>query len=189
MTGMSGVGKSAVLERLAAEGILCLDLDDGWMCEIQGEPQIDLAAVRQFVRSHPRESIVFAGCAINQGGLPVDAAILLTASTETMRERIAQRKNPFGKDEATWQKILKDKEEVEPVLKAKCDLVIHTEQALDETVAQIRLLLDPRPVQRLRHAKVRGMPSRGIRAARRLEKIRNDDIMDSPDAGGPDRSL
>ena len=29
LTGMSGVGKSAVLQRLAGEGVLCVDLDDG----------------------------------------------------------------------------------------------------------------------------------------------------------------
>lgn len=142
LTGMSGVGKSAVLERLAAEGFQCIDLDDGWMCEIQGERQIDLKAVQQFVRSHDQESIVFAGCAINQGSLNADYTILLTASTETMRARIAKRKNPFGKDEETWQRIMKDKKEIEPILKAKSNMVIHTEQALDETVTQIKQLLE-----------------------------------------------
>lgn len=142
LTGMSGVGKSAVLERLAAEGFQCIDLDDGWMCEIQGERQIDLKAVQQFVRSHDQESIVFAGCAINQGSLNADYTILLTASPETMRARIAKRKNPFGKDEETWQRIMEDKKEIEPILKAKSNMVIHTEQALDETVTQIKQLLE-----------------------------------------------
>ena len=142
LTGMSGVGKSTVLERLAAEGIRCIDLDDGWMCELQGERQIDLEAVRQFVRAHDREPVVFAGCARNQGGLGADYTILLTASPETMRQRIAEGKNPFGKDGETWRKIMKDKAETEPILKAGSDMVIHTEQDLDRTVMQIMELLD-----------------------------------------------
>lgn len=142
LTGMSGVGKSAVLEKLAAEGFLCVDLDDGWMREGQGERLINLEAVRRFVREHEAEPVLFAGCAANQGGLNADYTILLTAFPETMRKRIAGRKNPFGKDGETWQKILADKEETEPLLKAKCDMVINTEQALEDTVRQIRQLLE-----------------------------------------------
>ena len=36
----------------------------------------------------------------------------------------------------------KDKKEIEPILKAKSNMVIHTEQALDETVTQIKQLLE-----------------------------------------------
>lgn len=50
LTGMSGVGKSTVMEKLSAEGIQCIDPDDGWICEIRGERQIDLKAVQRFVR-------------------------------------------------------------------------------------------------------------------------------------------
>ena len=66
LTGMSGVGKSAVLQRLASEGILCVDLDDGWMCDVDGEPMINISKVRRFLRKHLNESVVFAGCAMNQ---------------------------------------------------------------------------------------------------------------------------
>ena len=142
LTGMSGVGKSTVLEKLAAEGIQCIDLDDGWMCKIRGERQIDMKAVQRFVQAHDQEPVVFAGCAVNQGDLNADYTILLTASPEIMRERIAGRKNPFGKDEEAWQKIMKDKSEIEPILKARSNMVINTEQALDETVMQIKQLLE-----------------------------------------------
>ena len=141
LTGMSGVGKSAVLERLESEGILCVDLDDGWMREVGGERLIDLEAVQRFIRMHDGRPIVFAGCAANQSGLDVDCRVLLTASLETMRRRIAGRRNPFGKDRASWRKIMADKAEFEPLLMEKCDVVIHTEQPLEETVRQIRELL------------------------------------------------
>lgn len=79
-------------------------------------------------------------CAMNQGELDVDRRIFLTASIHTMKARIAGRSNPFGKDEATGQKILADKDAIEPLLQAKCDLVINTDQPLYETVRQIRPL-------------------------------------------------
>ena len=141
LTGMSGVGKSAVLHRLAGQEVLCVDLDDGWMREADGERLIDVSAVRQFMHSHSAQPIVLAGCAMNQGELDVDCTILLTASAQTMLARIADRENPFGKDEASWRKILADKEEFEPILRARCDLVIDTEQPLDVTVRQVGRLL------------------------------------------------
>ena len=141
LTGMSGVGKSAVLGRLSLEGFLCVDLDDGWMRDVDGEPMIDLRKVRSFMQAHPNDPIVFAGCAMNQRELGVDCTVLLTAPAQVMRERIAQRENPFGKDDATWEKILADKAEFEPMLRAVCDVVIDTQQPLEETVAQIKALL------------------------------------------------
>ena len=142
LTGMSGVGKSAVLKKLAERGILCVDLDDGWMLEGVGERLIDVNAVQRFMDSHSTQPIVLAGCAMNQGELDVDRRILLTASVQTMKARIAGRTNPFGKDEATWQMILADKGAIEPILQAKCDLVINTDQPLYETVRKIRRLLE-----------------------------------------------
>lgn len=144
LTGMSGVGKSAVLQRLASDGILCVDLDDGWMCDVDGEPMINFSRVHRFLQAHPDESVVFAGCARNQWELDADCTILLTASPELMKARIEQRDNPFGKDEQTWQKILADKARFEPVLRAVSDLVIDTEQPLEQTAAQIREMLSDR---------------------------------------------
>ena len=66
LTGMSGVGKSTVLQRLAADGILCVDLDDGWMCDVDSEPMINLPRVHHFIQAHQNESVVFAGCTMNQ---------------------------------------------------------------------------------------------------------------------------
>lgn len=141
LTGMSGVGKSAVLQRLASDGILCVDLDDGWMYDAGGEPMINLPVVHRFIQAHPNESIVFAGCAMNQRKLEVDCTVLLTATPTLMKARIEQRDNPFGKDEPTWQKILEDKARFEPVLIASSDVVIDTEQPLEQTVAQIKEIL------------------------------------------------
>ena len=141
LTGMSGVGKSTVLQRLAADGILCVDLDDGWMCDVDSEPMINLPRVHRFIQAHQNESVVFAGCAMNQRKLDVDCTVLLTATPTLMKARIEQRDNPFGKDEPTWQKILEDKARFEPVLIASSDVVIDTEQPLEQTVAQIKEIL------------------------------------------------
>ena len=141
LTGMSGVGKSTVLQRLASDGIICVDLDDGWMCDANGEPMIVLLKVQRFIQKHADKPIVFAGCAMNQRQIDADCTVLLTASPELMQARITQRANPFGKDEETWQKILADKAVFEPALRAASDVVIDTEQSLDKTVAEIQQLL------------------------------------------------
>ena len=141
ITGFSGVGKSTVLQKLASEDVLCIDLDDGWMQEIEGEWMINLERVKQFMHAHPGVPIVIAGCAMNQRELHADCTVLLTASVQTMRARIAERENPFGKDEATWQKILADKQEFESRLEGGSDIVINTDQPLEETLRVIKQLL------------------------------------------------
>lgn len=56
--------------------------------------------------------------------------ILLTAPTEVMKESIkARKKNNYGKSREDWKNIVRDKSEIEPLLKKSADDVLQTDIA------------------------------------------------------------
>lgn len=102
VTGMSGVGKSAVLRGLTVRGFSTCDVDQLLVWE--GDwlfppvlPPVDF----------------IGGCAPNQGQFDWDAVVLLTAPVPVMLARIAARTdNPFGKTRRERTKVLRDTAEV-----------------------------------------------------------------------------
>lgn len=147
LTGMSGVGKSTIITSIRRPDTRCIDLDDaGWMLfrASDREPLIDTARVSRWVAQNPDKHLIIAGCAVNQGELRgmMDTFVLLTASEEVMHARILTRtNNDFGKDAETWEKILEDKREIEPLLLKRADIVINTDQDIDSVVNEICRLL------------------------------------------------
>lgn len=148
LTGMSGTGKSALLRVLRTAENLTVDLDyDGWIVysEVHGERAIDIARVRRLLNENPGREILLAGTAINQGELypDLDGVIVLTAPIEVMRERILRRAdNPFGKTAEEWVQIMRDTEEIQPLLIQGADMVLDTSGTTEETAACIRSYLD-----------------------------------------------
>lgn len=140
VTGMSGVGKSTVVEALSAEGVLAIDTDDGeWKVSRE---QWDLDRVRAMLDEH--EDVVVAGTVENQGLLydVFDHVVLLSAPTSVMIERIARRhRNPYGKTDVERQEILDYTATVEPLLRATATVEIDTSQPIAETIEHIRHLL------------------------------------------------
>ncbi|WP_341932880.1 AAA family ATPase [Microbacterium sp. LWO14-1.2] len=140
VTGMSGVGKSTVVEALSAGGVLAIDTDHGeWKVSRE---QWDLDRVRALLDEH--EDIVVAGTVENQGLLydVFDHVVLLSAPTSVMIERIARRHgNPYGKTDAERQEILEYTVSVEPLLRATATAEIDTTHPVAETVERIRHLL------------------------------------------------
>lgn len=141
LTGMSGVGKSALLEQLRDGGTLCLDLDEeGWKTP---EGLFRIERILAWMDAHPDRNLVLAGCEENQGALYpfLDAVLLLTAPPEVMRERIRTRKNPYGKRPEEWNRIAADKERFEPLIARGCTAVIDTGGSLDAAAEEIRRFL------------------------------------------------
>ncbi len=131
LTGMSGTGKSTMLRMLASDRIAVLELDD-WMDEspMNSDRLIPVDRVKKFLQSHLDQHVVLAGCESNQRELydMLDAVVLLTASPDTIRKRILERKeNPFGKSAEEMEKILSDQQVVEPLLMKSCTFVLNTE--------------------------------------------------------------
>ena len=67
LTGMSGTGKSSVIEALAARGYKAVDTDDGW-CEplADGRQRWREDAIEQLLAVEDAEVLFVAGCEENQ---------------------------------------------------------------------------------------------------------------------------
>ncbi|WP_421709702.1 AAA family ATPase [Algihabitans sp.] len=132
ITGMSGTGKSTVVEAMAKAGWRAVDLDvNGWShwvpCE--GNPtgatpgydwMWDEARLVELLTEATDEPLFLAGCGPNMGLFTslFDRIILLSAPAEVLLARVAVRtNNPYGKTTAEAERIVANLEEVEPLLR------------------------------------------------------------------------
>lgn len=142
VTGMSGTGKSSVLGELARRGHRVVDTDYGdWIDEV---PRSDGGgtervwrdeAIEGLLDEHGDEVLFVSGCVPNQGAFypRFDAIVLLRAPRDVIVERIATREtNRFGRSAAEREAILRDLEEVEPLLRAGATAEIDTQAPLRE---------------------------------------------------------
>ena len=124
VTGMSGVGKSAVLAELARRGHHVVDTDEpGWSSEVVGS---DGVVDQRWHEDRIAELLSTAGdlfvggCVSNQARFHerFDAIVLLSCPRDVMLERLAARtSNDFGKSDADRTRILSDLAAVEPLLR------------------------------------------------------------------------
>lgn len=153
MTGMSGTGKSTVLAELARRGHRVVDTDyDDWSEEVplpdgSGYEQLWHEDRMNALLAQDGEGPLFvSGCTSNQSTFydRFDAVVLLTATTDVLLERLATRTtNPFGKDPAERDRILKDIATVEPWLRRTATLEISTDAPLGDVVDVIEALARP----------------------------------------------
>lgn len=143
LTGMSGVGKSTILNQLKVEGFLTVDLDNsGWInYDVKEEDYLmDTTKIIDFITLHEKEVVFLAGTTINQIHIYsyLDFVISLTAPLEVMKERIQNRENnPFGKTEDEWSKIVSDKVTFEEQIFKSSDYVISTDKPLQDILKEI----------------------------------------------------
>jgi shikimate kinase len=149
VTGMSGTGKSSALRLLAARGHETVDTDtdewshwvtlpDGSRDWIWREDQL-----RDLLRSHVSGSLYVAGCKTNQGRFypEFDHVALLSAPVDLLFRRIAARSdNPYGKTSAERETILRDLDNVEPLLRASATIEIDASAPLEDVVDQLEQL-------------------------------------------------
>ena len=117
VTGMSGVGKSTLLEEMGRRGWVTVDTDYGdWkVADGNWHPQ----RMTQLLDAHP--DIVVAGTVMNQGQFyeHFDHVVLLSAPVDVLIERVSTRaNNPYGKTMAQQDDIRRHVDEVEPLLRA-----------------------------------------------------------------------
>lgn len=147
ITGMSGTGKSSVIERLQARGFTAIDTDyDVWrelsILENGDGPEWILQEDRlhELLKVSSISSLFISGCSSNQTKFYkfFDHIVLFSASLEVIFERVAQRNsNPYGKNEIERKEIIWNFEHIQPLLKENADLEIDTSTMSVDEIADI----------------------------------------------------
>jgi dephospho-CoA kinase len=147
LTGMSGTGKTSVLDELARRGHKVVDTDDqGWIIQARTpdgpQPLWDLDRMRALLDEHRTGWLFVAGCVANQGELydRFDKVVLLSAPVDVVLARVARRANPFGSTTEDRAKIASDLAEYEPLLRAGADHEIVTTAPIPVVVRQVEVL-------------------------------------------------
>lgn len=145
ITGMSGTGKSTVINLLRTRGFEAVDTDTDGCSELAvapGETEAGWVWREERMRellARPRSAPLFVGgCVSNQGRFypQFDHVVLLSAPTPVLLERVRTRTtNPYGKTAAEQSEILKYIGSVEPLLRQGADVEINTADLNAEAVA------------------------------------------------------
>ncbi len=133
ITGMSGTGKSSLLEELAARGYRTVDTDYGDYYEtIDGERLWREDRISALVSAEPDDAtgVLFVqGTTSNQVVFypRFHRIVLLSAPAHVLVERLTTRTtNPYGKDPAELAETLECQQAVEPLLRAAATLEVVT---------------------------------------------------------------
>ncbi len=133
ITGMSGAGKSSLLDELAGRGYRTVDTDyGGYRQMIDGERLWREDTIDALLSQADPESsgVLFVqGTTRNQTVFypRFDHIVLLSAPAEVLVERLKTRtSNPYGKDPAELAETLEFVETVEPLLREAATLEVVT---------------------------------------------------------------
>lgn len=157
ITGMSGTGKSSVIQELAARGYRAHDLDTKeWSQWIDAAPSDALTPAEgkdwvwredrvRGLLSTPEDGTLFiSGCAENMGRLfpLIDTVILLSAPVETIMERLTARSTrSYGNAAEERRKVGELISTIEPLLRKSAHHEIDTRGPVPTTVDEILRLV------------------------------------------------
>lgn len=153
ITGMSGTGKSAVIEELLQRGYRAVDLDaPEWSHWADAAPSEDLTPkvgqdwvwredrVRDLLSLSEGKYLFVSGCAENMGKVfdMIDTVVLLSAPLETVMGRLKGRSGVgYGQTAGEQHKVAQLIKAVEPLLRQSAHIEIDTQQPVAQTVDQI----------------------------------------------------
>jgi shikimate kinase len=160
LTGMSGTGKSTLINELAAHGYKAVDADDNglseWVAVALDEPTGPGPGqdwvwredrIQDLLSTDDADVLFVSGCSPNQGKFypQFDHIVLLTAPAAVLVERLATRTtNPYGKHPDEVARVLALQQTVEPRLRGGAGLEVDTTAPLDQVVATVlRLVQSP----------------------------------------------
>ena len=140
LTGMSGVGKSALVAELRRRGHLAYDADDDGFSEPREDGRWGWRAdrVAELLAAHREGLLFFAGCSEEQAALPFDYRVLLTVPRAVLIDRLRTRTgNPYGRSGTELAQVLADLAAVEPLLRRSADLVLTTTAPLAQVADRL----------------------------------------------------
>jgi dephospho-CoA kinase len=142
ITGMSGTGKSSLLDELAARGHRTVDTDYGdYFHTVDGERlwrEDRISALLDSTADEAPGVLFVQGTTRNQGRFypRFDHIVLLSAPPEILAERLAARTtNRYGKDPAELAETLQYQQTVEPLLRASATLEVVTTAGVAQVAA------------------------------------------------------
>ena len=157
LTGMSGTGKSTVIEELAARGYKAVDTDYAGLSELVNVPDDEPTGlepgqdwvwredrIQDLLSNEDADVLFLGGCAPNQGKFypQFDHVVLLTAPARVIFERLATRtNNPYGKRPEEVARVVDLLQTVEPVLRRGAGHVVDTSVPLTRVVATVLRLV------------------------------------------------
>jgi len=140
VTGMSGTGKSTVLEELERRGHVVVDTDyGGWTLP---DGTWDEPRMSQLLADH--RDVVVSGTVDNQGRFydRFDHVVLLRAPLQVLLQRLRSRtNNPYGKSEVEAGEVAYYVETVEPLLRRGATVELNGERSVAELADAVQRLL------------------------------------------------
>lgn len=154
LTGISGTGKSTLINELAARGYKAVDTDHGGFSELRELPVgSDPSGIEgrkdwlwnedrmaQLLDTDDADILFVSGASANQSKFygRFDHVVLLSAPVAVLRERLLSRtNNPYGKRPDQLTRALGLKETVEPLLRRAATIEVDTTAPLGEVVDRI----------------------------------------------------
>lgn len=143
LTGMSGAGKTTVLEELRRRGFLTVDTDyDGW--ELPGgtwdEPRMSELLARH-------DDLVVSGTVENQGRFydRFHHIVLLSAPLGVLLQRVRHRANPYGRTPEQQAEITEYVRTVEPLLRRGATTELDGRREISELADAVQKLIREQP--------------------------------------------
>jgi shikimate kinase len=139
ITGMSGTGKTTLLDELSRRGHHTVDTDYGTWTRADGTWDED--QMGRLLDDH--KDVVVSGTVENQGRFydRFDHVILLSAPLEVILQRVTTRTtNPYGRTAEQQAEIRRYVETVEPLLRRGASLVLDTREPVAALADRIEAL-------------------------------------------------
>lgn len=142
ITGLSGVGKTTVVGALRERDLRAIDMDEpGWAFVDEFGHQRWNAARLQRVMDDPLSDPLFvSGCSEDQVAFypQFSRIILLSAPKSVIAQRLACRTNSsYGKRRTELEEVMRNLDEVEPLLRVRATDEIVTTWSIDDVVKKI----------------------------------------------------
>ena len=140
VTGMSGAGKTTVLDELRRRGYETVDTDyGGWELP---DGTWDEPRMARLLEQQP--DVVVSGAVSNQGRFydRFDHVVLLSTPLEVLLDRVTRRtNNPYGSTPEQRADIARHLDEVEPLLRAGADVELDGRLSPEQLADRIESLL------------------------------------------------